>query len=151
MEILSLILNNKIAIYIWGGAGLVSAIWHVFYFDSKKLFSKKELEKKYPSYANLHNHLSMYFIVWILSLGILYLILSSVSRWSNNKYGLNFYPMYTIFFSCYGILKAATALLENVYPQGKSDIYAYDKQEKIHEVARRQIAIIFLVNIFSTS
>ncbi len=141
--------DEDAGIFLWGGLGFICSIWHMFYFANEKQFDRVALVKISRKFSDINNHLFIIFMLWILSLGLLYLALSQINEWSINTYGIQFHPMLTIYASSYGIFQAFFALSEDVYPQGKSLSFVYDDKEKIHHVAKRQISIALAADLFS--
>ena len=141
--------DDKAPLFLWGGLGFLCSFWHTFYFTEEKLFDRDGLVKISRKFSDINHHVFLIFILWVFSLGLLYLPLSQLNEWSINTYGIQFHPMLTIYISSYGIFQALFALSEDVYPQGKSLFFAYDDKEKIHIVAKRQILIAIAVDLFS--
>lgn len=154
MEILNLIssflLENKdVVLWFWGGLGILTTLRPLFNFPSKKIYSYDELTKKTRKFNDLKNHWLLFFTLWLIFTGILYLLLSQVDKWSIKKFDIQFHPLMTICVSSLGIFQAVFAFSEDVFPIFKSWDFIYGKVEEVHKVAKTQLFIVFAVDLFS--
>jgi hypothetical protein len=144
----TLLTNEKILFWFWGGLGSLSIIFP-FNFPSKEFYSFDELIKRSRKFSNIKNHQLMFYVLWMASLVVLVLLLSPVDRWSTEKFGVDFRPMITILVSSFGIFQATFALSEDVFPAVKTWNFTYGKREEIHRVAKTQLLIVLAVDSFS--
>ncbi len=135
----------------WLLASLPAGIWHTFYFPSSKQFTEKKLVEISPAFEGTDgNYIGFSVIAVCLFIGFPLIVLApGLDKWAIQSYGIIFYPSYTMFGAGYGIYQSLFALMNGVYPMGKSLSYFYDEKAKINRIAKSQILISFSVVIIS--
>ena len=141
--------------WFWLFATMPVGIWHVFYFPSDKQLTEKQLVEISSDFEGMNgDYIGFSILALCLLIGFPLIVLSpGLDKWAIQKFGIEFYPSFTMISAGYGIYQGLFAFMKGVYPMARSLTYAYDNKAKIRRVAKNQIlisisAVVFVVLFF---